>query len=133
VLAVPIALLTLFMLWTIVRREEAAGNWHPALGSALALVTPLVLGAVGLGWYNWMRFGSMLETGLRYQMNTVDAALVMQEHRFELFSPLYVIQNVWNYFLAPPYVRPVFPFLTPIRGLRESIVAGIQIPHIYFP
>jgi hypothetical protein len=32
-----------------------------------------------------------------------------------IFSPIYFIQNLYSYFLQPPYIMPRFPFLFPLE------------------
>ena len=73
----------------------------------IAFGSPLVLGFVALGWYNWARFGSVTETGLTYQLAAVNMGT------YSLFSPIYVFRNLYSYFLQSPVVMPQFPFLYP--------------------
>ncbi len=72
-----------------------------------SLGLPLILGFIGLGWYNWARFDSVTETGLSYQLSGAN----MQSS--SLFSPIYIIRNLHNYLFQPPSTRWQFPFLYP--------------------
>jgi hypothetical protein len=123
---VPVGLLTLLVGAEIIRRLRRGGT--AAISRAvLALTIPLALGAVTLGWYNWARFGSVFESGIRYQLSGG-----FQEHWGQLFSPAYVLQNLFNYLLAPPKLGYAFPYFKPTGGLRESILPGIAVPDIYW-
>jgi hypothetical protein len=93
----------------------------------IPLGLPLVLGALGFGWYNWRRFGSVLETGFSYQLAGHD----LQKHLNELFLPGYIVQNLYNYFLNPFLVKPSFPFLFPARGVVREIFPSQVLPALY--
>jgi len=105
ILALPIGFMILMVAYRIWKTSRSSpGNLSMNL---ISLGLPLILGFVGLGWYNWARFGSVTETGLSYQL----AAVNMGGHG--LFSPIYFIQNLYSYLLQPPYRIAQFPFLYP--------------------
>jgi hypothetical protein len=87
----------------------------------------LFAGALGFVWYNWVRFGSLLETGFTYQL----AAPYLQQHLNELFLPSYIFQNLYNYVLNPFLLKQPFPFLYPIRGRIEEILPWQMLPELY--
>jgi hypothetical protein len=93
----------------------------------LALGIPLVLGAVCLGWYNWVRFDSLFEFGLKYQLNYLN---YLKAHQF--FSTSYLPANLFNYFLNPFEIRRGFPFLRAMLA-EEKLVFGTLIPEAYYP
>jgi len=93
----------------------------------VSLGLPLFLCVLLLGWYNWFRFGSVTETGYSYQL----AGVNLQKYRGDLFSPAYVVQNLYNYFLHPPGSRSEFPFLYPTKGKEENIVSIYPLPDVY--
>ncbi|GIW05652.1 MAG: hypothetical protein KatS3mg060_0457 [Dehalococcoidia bacterium] len=65
-LAPAVALLGLTtIVWLLRRRRPLA---------ALGVGVPLATAAMTLGWYNWARFGSLVETGHRYQLAGFDLA-----------------------------------------------------------
>jgi hypothetical protein len=97
------------------------------LVEVLPLGLPLAIGAVGFGWYNWARFGSLQETGFTYQL----AAHHLQKHMSELFLPGYSFQNLYNYLLNPFTVRQSFPFLYPVRGVTQEILPWHILPDLY--
>lgn len=105
IIVLPIGFMSLMVAYRI---------WKTSHSSLVSLATkwiafgsPLVLGFVALGWYNWARFGSVIETGLTYQLAAVNMGTD------SLFSPNYVFQNLYSYFLQSPVVMSQFPFLYP--------------------
>jgi hypothetical protein len=126
-LIVPVAILSVVLAFHIARRRpelsRRATGW-----TLLAFLAPVALGLCALGWYNWARFGSVLETGISYQL----ALLYIQAHRDELFSVQYVVQNAYNYVLMPPKIRFNFPYVWPQMGIRHPILAGLSLPSVYF-
>ena len=78
-LAVPIFLMC--MITTLWITREGVGSVTKVI-KITSLGLPLLAGGLGLGWYNWARFGSVTETGLFYQL----AGINIQKHSTELFS-----------------------------------------------
>jgi hypothetical protein len=70
----------------------------------------------------------VFETGIYYQL----AGRNLQRYHSELFSPIYVIQNFYNYFLIHPTIHSKFPFLSAVRGSNNSVVPFIELPEVYF-
>ena len=87
------------------------------------LTLPLVLGLAVLGWYNWARFNSVFETGFIYQL----AGPFLQLYRHVLFSPLYILPNLYDYLLVRPKIIRIFPFLKSGAGIWRQQVS------LYFP
>ncbi len=108
-LAVAVAVLAFMVLaWLFWNRQ--LGNGHLSLArSVVAFVLPLVLGALLLGWYNFARFGSPLEFGFRY------AITMLNQNRYHslLFSPAFLLPNLYIYLLNPPELISTFPFVRP--------------------
>ena len=130
---VSVALLSLLVCGAIIASERRAGNALSAMRSMLALGFPLLLGAAGLGWYNWARFGSPLETGLRYQLNPQFMARLFRPESGELFSPLYVVQNLSNYLFRPPGPHGIFPFVNLQPAWKDSVISALPLPASYHP
>lgn len=125
ILAAPIGFMVLMTtLWIIRFNTRATSN----IVNILSLGLPLALGAVGLGWYNWARFGSITETGFFYALAGVD----IQEHYSELFSGSYIIQNLYNYILNPPGFQENFPFVSMIKGSNGLILPFYAGPDFYY-
>lgn len=125
--AIPVLFLTLVAaVWAFLRRDRLrlAGRWGWALA---ALGLPLALSAIALSWYNWARFGSLLEFGYRYQLTL----LQLPKHYGEIFSGVYIAPNLYNYLLNPFTVAGEFPFIKPQYG-RTDFGVGLVLPRIYF-
>jgi hypothetical protein len=100
------------------RASEAKGlPWR----KLAALLAPLAGCALALGWYNWARFGSPLESGSSYQLT-----LPIPADR--LFSVVYLPANlyVWLFYNFTPL--ELFPFLQG-RAVFPNLVPGwLTIP-----
>jgi hypothetical protein len=99
-----------------------------SMPTVLALWIPLAVGSAGLGWYNWARFGSVFETGITYQL----AGEFLQKYHQDIFSPVYIIQNMYNYLLIPPKLKSAFPFLIPVYGNIKPILPFLSLPKLYY-
>lgn len=120
-------MLIMIIIWIL--REQRGNSLYLNLSTAIVcLGIPLLIGALGLGWYNWARFDSVFESGITYQLAGVD----LQKHQQELFSYRYIANNFFNYFLIKPGVAKKFPFLGPVKGVDESIIKSIDTPDFYF-
>jgi hypothetical protein len=95
--------------------------------STLALTVPLVLCGMILAWYNWARFDSVLEFGLYYQL----AAFNLQANYDILFSRVYLVQNIYNYFFNPFEVTGSFPFAHPLPGTEQPVLSSFELPNLY--
>jgi hypothetical protein len=73
------------------------------LVAILSMGTPMLLGLVSLGWFNWIRFGDPFETGLYYQLTLLTLTKMMNTG--------YVAINSYLYWLKPPEFIARFPFL----------------------
>jgi hypothetical protein len=107
--------------WRIGRREK---RW-PSRAEMGALLTPILLVGVALGWYNYARFGSWTEFGRWYQL----AGEPIRELKFDIrripfFSYLYLVHR-GRVDLAFPYthVRPAT--LPELGGVTVEPVAGL--------
>ncbi len=89
----------------LIYQNRGGTQW---IGSAACLLLPLAAWGGGLGWYNFARFGSLLETGHRYQLT--GPALPNNYH--DVFSAGYILPNLYN-LLARPLVfhGGQFPFV----------------------
>ena len=72
-----------------------------------AAVSAAVLGAIGigLGWYNYARFGSVTEFGQHYQLTGLN------ERVSHHFSPRFILYNLRVYFAWPVRWTSEWPFL----------------------
>lgn len=117
-LAIPVALLALLVVVWLLHGDSAARR--ASLCAALAFAVPLIAGALILAWYNFIRFGSFLEFGYRYQLTVLD------QNRFHnvLFSPMYLLPNAYIYLLNIPALDNLFPFVKPLWN--EPFIRGFE-------
>ncbi len=93
-----------------------------------ALVVPILIGLLALGWYNWDRFGSILEFGLRYQLTWINLHI----YQDKAFSAAYFFQNLRGYLVKPPGIIRTFPFFKP-RLVLNSAAAQLMPTVDYHP
>jgi len=124
----PIGFMTLMVAIWIVSKYRRPDKFSRSIPSLLALGLMLGIGLAGLAWYNWARFGSVFETGITYQL----AGPFLQKYHQELFSPVYIVQNIYNYLLIPPKLKSAFPFLIPVYGNIKPILSFLPLPGIYY-
>jgi len=104
-----VALAAALLIWTMRDRNYAKRLW---------LIVPLLATMAGLGWYNFIRFHSMTEFGLRWQLAGRD------QHNAPFsafFSILHAPANALRYLLAGPDWVHGFPF---IRAGRRPVWEG---------
>jgi hypothetical protein len=124
-LAVPIFLMCIITtLW--ITREGVSFVTKVVKITSLGL--PLIAGGMGLGWYNWARFGSITETGLFYQL----AGINIQKHSSELFSSLNIIQNLYNYLFSVPGFTSKFPFVSMLQTGKNIALPFYTSPEFYY-
>ncbi|MBK5279047.1 MAG: hypothetical protein JJE09_09325, partial [Bacteroidia bacterium] len=113
--AVSVIFLVLMVTFWIVKNIPKPINWSAYFRRVAPLFIPLITGALLIGWYNWARFDSPLEFGLRYQITIFnlnkDANLV--------FESGYFFPNLYAYIFHPYEIITGFPFIQP------TIVANI--------
>jgi len=113
-------------LW-IIRNLPRPVNWAKYLQTILPLFIPLVIGAIAIGWYNWARFDSPLEFGLRYQITIYNLNKQMEL----VFKPDYFLPNLYGYILQPFEFISKFPFIQPITGSGILNKLNMAPPYLY--
>jgi hypothetical protein len=111
----------------IAKRPPKPTLWAVYLRSISALYIPLVLGAMLIGWYNWARFDSPLEFGLRYQITIFN----LNKDTNLIFKPDYFLLNTFVYIFQPFEIISKFPFIQPITASVIFRKFGIMTPHLY--
>ncbi|HEY5912318.1 MAG TPA: hypothetical protein VJA21_17080, partial [Verrucomicrobiae bacterium] len=124
-LALPIGFVVLMIFGQQLKIHQ---RWASALARMLPLGLILVLGIAVLGWYNWARFGSPLETGYYYQLSLTRT----RQHWQDLFSIDYVLPNLYNYLAGPPSLGAGFPFLFADYGHPPRALLGNPRAAYYF-
>ena len=88
--------------------QYSRGHNRTRLYSSFAAIgLPLVIVLAALGWYNAVRFGSITEIGLRYQLTWTN----LNKIHNQLFSSEYVLPNLYNYTILPFQTLSTFPFI----------------------
>jgi len=127
VLVIPVAGLTIMILWLVIQRSKKSDGNTPTAGFIFYLF-PLVVGAAGLAWYNLIRFGSIVETGHRFQLSNIFASNTPPQD----FSVRYILPNLYNYLLRPPDITPnEFPFIHAPYLNESDWPFFIRLPEFY--
>ena len=111
-------------------RESKTATPKKILLTLSAMGIPLLLAAVGLSWYNWARFGSIFEFGLRFQLANTN-----YNEFTNLFSSRYIYENFLNYFIRPYQIQAVFPYIKTVENIASNDrLAGLlyTTPYILF-
>jgi hypothetical protein len=97
-------------------------HWGKYLQVIAPLFIPLIIGAIAIGWYNWARFDSPLEFGLRYQITIYN----LNKQMNLVFKPEYFLPNLYGYIFQPFEFISRFPFIQPITG--SDILNKLNMP-----
>ena len=126
-LVLPIAFVVVMLELVLLAKEGGLRRFAATIPALTALAVTLGLGMMALGWYNWARFGSPLETGLKYQLAGQD----LRPGHSLLFSPAYAMQNLYNYTLHPPARTGSPPFLYSAVGRTKRLWKPMPRPAFY--
>ena len=114
--------------WFYIYHRSRKMNTLESFGKlSAALIAPFAICGLILAWYNWARFDSVFEFGLYYQL----AAFNLQANYSILFSQVYLLQNIYNYFLNPFGLNGNFPFVEPLAGTEKPLLASYNLPNLY--
>ncbi len=98
-----------------------------SIKAATALLVPLALIACGIFWFNYVRFGSPFESGMRFQL-TGEA---LPTDFSQLFALRYIIPNTYLSLLQPFQFTPhQFPFINATTD--NSWTRFIRMPANYY-
>lgn len=114
-LAVSVAVFVAVALWILWR---PSAGWKPAVQKAIFLVAPLVVCALGLGLYNWLRFDNPLETGLKYQ-------LTIPVYHNQHFSTEYLRTSCYLNIFYPYRQQDAFPLIRSIAVVPGDFPAWV--------
>ncbi len=109
-IAPPILFIAAMALLWILKSRSGERPIAEAIRAASGLGIPLLAAAIGLGWYNWARFGSIFEFGFRYAITMLN----QNKYYNVLFFPRYIFPNLYMYLINPPVFRGTFPFIKPV-------------------
>lgn len=133
----PILFLTALTAFWIWKNRSKPVNWNTLFRLTASLLTPLALGAVLIGWYNWARFDSPLEFGLRYQITIYnlnrDMSLTFQPDYFPLNFYAYLFQP-FEFISNFPFIRPteIYPLMDVLNIAPPKLFAGGPVTGILF-
>ena len=116
-----------FVVFWIVKDLPRPINWLKIPHLIAPLFIPLMIGAIAIGWYNWARFDSPLEFGLRYQITIFN----LNKQMGLVFQPDYFLPNLYGYIFQPFEFRARFPFIQPIDGSGILNRLNIAPPYLY--
>lgn len=97
-----------------------------AFSLVIAFALPLALGAISYTAYNYARFDSFTEFGLRYQLTSYN----LHELLGETFSLSYIPPNLYKTLFNPLEARETFPYLVPNRWAGPTWLEG-EYPKFY--
>ncbi len=123
--AAAITWLVLVILIYLLRHKNQRNDW---ILPVFCLCFPLLLWGLGLGGYNYGRFGNFLEFGHRYQLT----AKALPENYSDVSSIGYILPNLYN-LLARPFILNLreFPFIHIPSVNHKLWPALIHIPPHY--
>ncbi len=112
-LVIPVLFVSIIIiLWMVNIYYKTGRVFRNFYLSFLAMTLPMVIGAIIIGWYDWARFGSVFEAGLRYQIGMSD----LNTYNGDIFTLAHIPPNLFIYIFNPPAISGVFPFIRSIRA-----------------
>lgn len=87
-------------------------SWKQKAADVLPFLLPVLIGAAGICWFNYARFGSPLEFGTSFQLTEGDIRFNKLSLSFHHFKAM-----LYHYFAEPLVWKEFFPFLEPSRKL----------------
>jgi hypothetical protein len=138
-----IAWLTGLACFYLILKTKTKWSW---IKEIITLLLPLAIWGGGLAWYNYARFGNILETGHRYQLsrpglpinystlfslnyilpnlyNILARPMVILWHEFPFVFTPYIANNMWPKLIFYPR-DPNYYYTEPIAGIFISIIAS---------
>jgi len=122
-----IFLVLMVLLW-IIRTLPKPINWMTYFHTVVSHLIPLMAGAMLIGWYNWARFDSPLEFGLRYQITIFN----LNEQSNLVFEPGYFFLNLYAYIFHPFEITIRFPFIQPTIASTALKTFTTVTPQFYY-
>lgn len=118
-LLISIGVYLAFALVQIVRD----GNRREMQRRMVLLLSPLAFCMIGLGVYNFARFGNPFEIGVNYQLS-------LPADSDGYFSTAYILSNLFVYLFYPMTTSESFPFILstlPANSQFDEVVAGLVV------
>ena len=127
IIVLSVIFLAAFMSVWIAKMMPRPIRWKQYVQAMSALYFPLIFGAILIGWYNWARFDSPSEFGLRYMISIFN----LNKDISLTFRPDYFLLNLYIYIFQPFEFASGFPFIRPIMTLQLFEQQGIDLPYLY--
>jgi len=127
-LILPVGFMILMAAFWAFRIHSGTRLFSTAVRPLISLALPSILGLAILGWYDWARFNSVFETGLMYQL----AGPFLQLYSHVLFSPLYLLPDLYNYLFVRPKIIRTFPYVKAGQGAGASRFPFLSLPRVYY-
>jgi len=122
--------------WNLVKEKSTR------LKTIIAVATPYIVIAVPLMWYNYVRFGSVTEFGVKYAMTEFNFQIHTAKMSPVEFLYICIAGGVEGYYFKMPIVSDIFPFVrsasvsTATEGLLTAWDSGVfgilTVPIIWF-
>ena len=93
------------------------------VGNLVSISLPIMLVAIGLMAYNYLRFDSIFEFGAKYNFTGVDMT-------HQVGSGVKFIQGIWEYVFAPIPIVDHFPYLQ-LRDLSSDYLGYFYLHDMY--
>ncbi|MGB2897468.1 MAG: hypothetical protein WBB65_15070 [Anaerolineales bacterium] len=103
-------------------------KWVEIVRPTLSLLGPLILGAALYAWYNFDRFGDILEFGHKYQLSSMNLHALYEY----VLSIVYVPPSAFDYLLNPFRTLRVFPYVKATIGGHYLWPIHKLIPEYYY-
>ena len=126
--APSIAFLSLLTAIWIAKMTPRPFSWARYAQATVPFFLPLIIGAVATGWYNWVRFDSPFEFGLRYQITFFN----LRRDMGLTFQPDYFPLNLYVYLLQPFRLTGRFPFAIPVYTPDVLDLHHLVPPKMFF-
>jgi hypothetical protein len=111
-LIIPVGFLLITTVILLASEKRTTSKPGALAGRIIALGFPIVIAIALLGFYNQVRFGDPIETGLRYQLSKLDQKTIIEQGRH--FNIAFGLPNSVYYLLTPFRIRASFPFIRPL-------------------
>jgi len=107
---------------------KRSSRWVEIVRPTLSLLVPLILGAGLYAWYNYDRFGDILEFGHKYQLSRMNLNALYEY----VISVAYGPPSAFDYLLNPFRRLQVFPYVKATIGGHYLWPIHRLIPEYYY-
>jgi hypothetical protein len=119
-----VGVLALLVAWRLYELRPGGGRSRAGFAVALSLfAAPLAAAGVALGAYNYVRFGSWHDFGMRYQLAGYNVHALAQSG-VGVLSGRFLAANLYAYVLHPFAATRHFPFVK----IPRVVLGGVPIP-----